>query len=209
MIKLKAVFDDGEFKRAQARFPDLVKDIKLEAGQAIAKIIDEALRERVIPAGDQREWVRWYLSSLRWDIDEDRQVFDLQVEEDIPLEDIPAGRSLLWLQGSWRILNESSPWPLPKIPRIKGGVPGRAMVRPVSADEYEFHDQRVTKEMPKIKEWFKGQEIDLTADEVRFDYVPQVDVDFLVGRIEHGLGDFNRQPHFVYIRQQIERRFGR
>lgn len=209
MIRLTPTFNEDEYKRAQARFSHLINEMEQEAGEAIIKVVDEAIRERVIPKGDQGDWVAWYLESMKWVYDERKHEWDLQVEEEIELEDIPDGRALVWVQGSWAILNEMSPWPVASIPRLKGGVPGRGLVRPVSADEHQHHRDRVSKNRSKVTDWLRNQELEAGAPDLDLEHGFQVDVDFLVGRIEHGIGGFNRQPHFVFIRQMIEKRFGR
>lgn len=204
MFQLKVKFDDRTFKDHLRKKEMRLERIRESVGEEITRVVDEAIKKRVLR--DESGWIDWYLNAMKWQSRSSDKTWGLSVDERIELDEIPEGRSLLYFKGAGFIVaffNALNPWPLPRIPRLQDPYNSGFIVRPVSADEYKFHDRRIEAKRDEINAFLAERNISrgprfLFRDEL------EVDVEFLVKRIEHGLGGFARQPHLRAIQRAAE-----
>lgn len=166
------------------------------AGAVISNQLAEEVKARI---PNQRGWLELYRNSIQF-MELNPGAWGVHGQADVQFTQLEAESTLLWFQQGddvAAILAQYNPWTIDTLPGVVGGVRADCLVRPASQSEVAHHRERLGGLQRTIKALL--QRVNKRIDEAEFPKINgriMADLDFLSRRLEHGLGDFDRAPHW-------------
>ena len=187
---------------------DKVRPAVMRGGQMATREAAEQLAARIrdmIPK--EGGWFDIYRQSIEF-IEISSSEWGVAGVAELPFDEVEAASSLIWFQGgdsAAQLLSPYNPWTVDTLPAVKGGISADLLVRPASEGEVTSHRKRLQAELGAI-------DLLLTriSKPVEENVLPTInghifaDIDFLVRRLEFGLGGFPRTPIWVKAESEMQ-----
>lgn len=179
-----------------SQLPERIDNLKFEIGNSIATAIKQDVVKR-IPTGPG--WFNIYKKAIDVSFDGNNE-WIVAGEKDVPITAVDAERTLLFFSGddeASAVLTAYNPWPIDMVPGINAIYSSKVTLRPGSIPEVEARRKQILTKVGEVKSNLISAGFTPTPDELpKYGKGAMADLAFMAQRLENGLGDLPRVPHW-------------